>query len=59
MGKLSPRQTTGVCLVATAACAYVGHYGIALLLGLCVVAGARRPIAAAAARLLPRRSRRA
>lgn len=55
MGKLSPRQTTGVCLVATVICAYVGHYGVALLLAFSMLAGARRPIAAAVARLRPGR----
>ena len=51
MLKLTPRQSTAACLVAAAACAYVGHYGMALLASGCAVAAAREEIAAAFGRL--------
>ena len=58
MPKLTSRQSAAACLIAAAACAYVGHYGIALLAAACALAGARREIVATLVRLRAQRSRR-
>jgi hypothetical protein len=57
--KLTTRQSTAACLVAAAACGYVGHFGMALLATACAVVGSREEIATALSRLRPRRSGRA
>ena len=58
MPKLTSRQSMAACLIAAAACAYVGHYGVALLAAACAVAGSGHEIAATVSRLWAQRPHR-